>query len=206
MLSLILWACRWICDIFTFLWLNFLSKKGYRKGKPVLLPIEILRAFLRTPSPAERSRSERSEDPKCPEGTRSPHVLYTWGCEAQDTGGRWTDWRAGQIRIIGCCEATSERQRRTRAYPWLDLRDERRQKEGGRTSEARTEGWIFAVAKANPPFRRLACRRVPCASHLCVARRGYYLLFAEPSREKAGRSVYTQTAVASLRLAGIHSG
>jgi len=81
--------------------------------------------------------------------TRSPHVCNTWGCEAQGTGGRWTDRRAGQIRVIGRCEATSGRQRRTRAYTWLDLRDERRQKEGGNLWAKRTkEGWIFAVAKA----------------------------------------------------------
>jgi hypothetical protein len=73
----------------------------------VLLPIEIFKGFPANPLPAERSRSERSEDLKCPEGTRSPHVWNTWGCEAQDTGGRWTVRRAGQIRVISCCEATS---------------------------------------------------------------------------------------------------
>ena len=145
----------------------------------------MLRAFLRTPLPAERSRSERSEDPKCPEGTRSPHVLYTWGCEAQGTGGRWTAQRAGQIRVIGYGEAISGHQRWTRAYPWLDLRDERRQKEGGNLWAKRTkEGWIFAVAKANPPFRRLACRRVSCATHLCEARRGLSSLWGKTFLQK----------------------
>ena len=145
--------------------MKLLRKKFLAKESPYYYQLKF-KGFPANPLPAEHSRSERSEDPKCPEGTRSPHVWNTWGCEAQDTGGRWTDRRAGQIRVIGCCKATSERRRRTHAYPWLDLRDERRQKEGGNLWAKRTkEGWIFAVAKANPPFRRLACRRVSCASH-----------------------------------------
>ena len=55
------------------LWLNFLSKKGYRKGKPVYHQFEILRAFLRTPSPPSGASRMKW-------GTRTkwvPHVSHT---------------------------------------------------------------------------------------------------------------------------------
>ena len=81
-----------------------------------IIKSELLRAGLRTPSPAERSRSERSEDPKCPKGTRSPHVHSTGGCEAQDTGGDGQPEGLDKSGSLGRCEATSGRRRRTRPH------------------------------------------------------------------------------------------
>ena len=91
--------------------------------------------------------------------------------------------------------------------PYLIRPPRRAEAKRGGEDERSEDGEVnFCRSESQSSVQEVGVSREPCASHLCVARRGYYLLFAEPSREKAGRSVYTQPAVASLRLAGIHSG